>query len=477
MLKQQVLDTIKKNRLINYGDGIVVGISGGYDSVCLLHILYSIAEEYSLKLYPVHVNHMLRGEEAMRDESFVKDLCGKMGLEAVVERIDIANKALLEKISLEEAGRNARYEIFNRVLEEKSAHKIAVAHSKNDQAETLLMRLFRGTGPEGLKGIEYKRDNIIRPLLDAERGSIEGYVDGRGLEAITDSSNLHTDFFRNRIRLKVLPEINAAAGADITDNLLRLSKILVADEDYLRYNSELYYKRAVVEKRCDFVELDLESLSQLHRAVCSRVLRLAFSEASQRTTGLEYIHIDKLLQLIAGGRTGSRLDLPFGYMAVKSYSTIAIQKHTDHEIERFEFLLSPPCEIEISGTGCKIKAEIHHFDSIEQCRKFLSKKQDSDTEFFDYDKIENRLCADKNFQLVVRNRRDGDIFKPLRANGTKKLKEYFIDIKIPREQRDSFPLISINKEIIWIIGNKTSDNYKVTDNTKSVLMITYMKFE
>lgn len=189
MLKQLVMDTIKKNGLIDYGDGIVVGISGGYDSVCLLHILYSIAEEYSLKLYPVHINHMLRGDEAMRDETFVRDFCGNLGLEAIVERIDVAKQARLDKISLEEAGRNARYDTFNKVLEEKSAKKIAVAHSKNDQAETLLMRLFRGTGPEGLKGIEYRRNNIIRPLLDAERSSIEEYVDGQGLEAITDSSN------------------------------------------------------------------------------------------------------------------------------------------------------------------------------------------------------------------------------------------------------------------------------------------------
>ncbi len=477
MLKQLVMDTIKKNRLIDYGDGIVVGISGGYDSVCLLHILYSIAEEYSLKLYPVHINHMLRGDEAMRDEIFVRDFCGNLGLEAVVERIDVAKQARLEKISLEEAGRNARYDTFNKVLEGKSAHKIAVAHSKNDQAETLLMRLFRGTGPEGLKGIEYRRNNIIRPLLDAERSSIEEYVDGQGLQAITDSSNLHTDYFRNRIRLKVLPEINAAVGTDITSNLLRLSKILVADEDYLRYNSELYYKKAIVDKKSDFVELELESLVQLHRAVCSRVLRLAFAEASGRTTGLEYVHIDKLLQLVADGRTGSRLDLPFDYMAVKSYTTIAIQKHTDHVVESFEYLLNPPCEIEISSTRCKIIAEVHDFDSTERCREFLTHKQDSVTEFFDYDIIKNKLCKDKDFQLVVRNRRDGDIFKPLKANGTKKLKEYFIDKKVPREQRDSFPLISINKEIIWIIGNKTSDNYKVTDNTKSVLMITYIKFE
>jgi len=249
MLKQQVLDTIKKNELINYGDGIVVGISGGYDSVCLLHILFSVSSELNIKLYPVHINHMLRGEEALRDENFVKGFCFSLGMNLHVEKIDIAKKALQDKISIEEAGRNARYEVFNSVAKEKVATKIAVAHSRNDQAETILMRIFRGTGLEGLKGIEYKRDNIIRPLLDIDRSEIESYVDGNGLEAITDSSNLHTDYYRNRIRINVLPEINSATRSDITENLLRLSKIVVADEEFLRYNDELYYQKDIISEK------------------------------------------------------------------------------------------------------------------------------------------------------------------------------------------------------------------------------------
>lgn len=477
MLKQRVLDTIKKNELISYGDGIVVGISGGYDSVCLLHILYSIAEEYSLKLYPVHINHMLRGHEAKRDEEFVKAFCSELGLDALTVSVDIAEKAAQEKVSLEEAGRIVRYHVFNQVVKEKSANKIAVAHSKNDQAETLLMRIFRGTGPEGLKGIDYKRDNIIRPLLDADRAHIEEYVRDSGLTAITDSSNLQTDYFRNRVRLKVIPEINRAVGTDITENLLRLSKILVADEDFLRYNSELYYQKAVLNKRKSFIELGLKELAQLHRAICSRVLRQAFIEVSGSITGLEYVHVEKLIQLVLNGRTGAGLDLPMGLKALKSYDSITIQKRLDEKPEKFEYGLRMSGDTEVNIYNSIIRSQIYNFNSSDQCRSFIIGQEDKQKKFFDLETIQTRLDMNSNFRLVVRNRRDGDIFKPLKANGTKKLKEYFIDNKIPKSQRDSLPLIAINKEIIWIVGNKTSDNYKVTDNTKTVLMITYLQLD
>ncbi len=475
MLKQQVLQTIKKYDLINYGDGIVVGVSGGYDSVCLLHILYSISEEFRLRLYPVHINHMLRGEEALRDEKFVEAFCSSIGLEALVKRINIAEIARAGKISLEEAGRDARYVEFGRVAKETGADKIAVAHSKNDQVETLLMRIFRGTGPEGLKGMEYRRDNIIRPLLDSDRPQIERYVIESGLEAITDSSNLHTDYFRNRIRLQVIPEINRAAGSDITENLLRLSKIVVADEDYLRYNSELYYQQALIKKGNFFTELNLEQLGQMHQAICSRVMRMAFNDASKSLTGLEFVHIEKLMQLISNGRTGARLDLPLGLMAVRSYHSLIIQKQGLEKSEKYQYELKLPGDTCIGIKNGIIRTKVLNFNTIEECKDFIKKQKSSESAFFDFEKLKEKSEIKNDFQLMVRNRLDGDIFKPLKSIGTKKLKEYFIDSKIPKNVRDELPLIAINKEIIWIIGNKTSDNYKVTDNTKSVLMITYIQ--
>ena len=469
MLKQQVLDTIEKNKLINYGDGIVVGISGGYDSVCLLHILFSISSDLNLKLYPVHINHMLRGEEALRDENFVKSFCLSLGLNLYVEKVDIAKKARQDKISIEEAGRNARYEVFSRVAKEKAAVKIAVAHSRNDQAETILMRIFRGTGLEGLKGIEYKRDNIIRPLLDVDREQIESYVNENGIDAITDSSNLHTDYFRNRIRLNVLPEINSAAKINVTENLLRLSKIVVTDEDFLRYNAEIYYKKTAISQDSECVELDLTELKNMHQAMRGRVLRMAIFSICGSIDGLGYIHIDKLIWLIESGRTGAQVDIPHGMVAIKSYGSIIIRRQVELKCQNYEYRLEIAGKTDVSVIGASILTQKIDFDTNQSCYDFVNKNKDVYTKYIDFKKLEYEKVKD----IVVRNRRDGDIFKPINSNGTKKLKEYFIDNKIPREKRDDFPLIAINKEIIWIIGNKTSDNYKVTDNTKSVLMITF----
>ena len=468
MLKQLVLDTIEKNHLINNGDSIVVGISGGYDSVCLLHILFSLSFELNLKLYPVHINHMLRGDEALRDENFVKGFCASIGLDLHVEKIDIAKKARIDKISIEEAGRNARYEVFNSVLKEKAATNIAVAHSRNDQAETVLMRIFRGTGLEGLKGMEYKRDNIIRPLLDADRAQIEDYVNINGLEAITDSSNLHTDYFRNRIRLNVLPEINSAARTDITENLLRLSKIVVADEDFLRYNAELSFEKCILSQKDFFIELDLALLSKMHQAIQGRVLRMAIFKSCGSLNGIGFVHIEKLIALIENGRTGARVDIPHGMLAVKSYKSIIIRKQTAEQFHSFEYKLEIPGKTIINNINAIITTKLMNFEKKADCLELITKNKDIYTKFVDYGKLNGN-----NFDIVVRNRRDGDIFKPLNSNGTKKLKEYFIDIKIQREERNEIPLLAINKEIIWIIGNKTSDNYKVTDNTNSVLKITF----
>ncbi len=467
MLKQ-VLDTINKNDLINYGDGIVVGISGGYDSVCLLHILYYLSKDLDLRLFPVHINHMLRGLEAVRDEDFVNDFCQSLGLSLHVKRVDIAQKAKNEKISIEEAGRNARYEEFNRVAAENFVTKIAVAHSKNDQAETILMRIFRGTGLEGLKGIEYKRDNIIRPLLDIDREQIENYVNENGLKAVTDSSNLHTDYFRNRIRLKVLPEINDAARINITENLLRLSKIVVTDEDFLRYNAEIAYEKSCTKKDVNSVEIDLSELLKMHPAILGRVIRIAILNSCGSIEGIGFNHIDKLLWLVKDGQTGSRIDIPHGMMAVKSYSSLIIKKQGEDKKESFEYRLKIPGRTVLNDIEAVV-TQVINFDTNESCQQFVNENKGVYTQFFDLKKIKSETILD----IVVRNRRDGDIFKPLNSNGTKKLKEYFIDKKISREQRVEFPLIAINKEIIWIIGNKTSDKYKVTDNTNSVLMINF----
>jgi tRNA(Ile)-lysidine synthase len=385
MLRQQVLETIKKYKLINYGDGIVVGISGGYDSVCLLHILYSFSEELNLKLYPVHINHMLRGSEAQRDESFVRTFCSSLGLNLHAEEINVAKMAEDDKISLEEAGRNARYEIFNKVAALKAATSIAVAHSRNDQAETILMRICRGTGLEGLRGMEYKRDNIIRPLLDIDRYQIESYVNENNLEAVTDSSNLHTDFFRNRIRLNVMPQINSAANIDISQNLLRLSKIVVADDDYLRYNAEISYQKCLKSRTAACVELELSHLKEMHQAIKGRVLRLAISDILGSLNGIGYTHIEKIILLIENGQTGSRIEIPHEICASKSYGLLLIKKHQTEQKLIFEKEIEVPGSTLVDSIGAEITTRIIDIASYD--RKSINKNKAEFTIFVDFEEI------------------------------------------------------------------------------------------
>lgn len=474
MLLQQVLNTIIKNKLIDYGEGIVVGISGGYDSVCLLHILYSISSELNIKIFPVHINHMLRGDESLRDENFVREFCSSLGLEAYVKKIDIAQKAKDYKVSIEEAGRDARYEEFQKVAIANGASKIAVAHSKNDQVETILMRIFRGTGLEGLRGMEYQRDNIIRPLLDTDRSQIEKYVNENGLKAIIDSSNLHTDYLRNRVRLNVIPEINSSMGFDITENILRLSKIVVTDDDFLRYNSELYYKKAIIYKGDFYVEMDCQVLLHMHQAMRSRVLRNAISDVCNTLNGIGLVHIDSIISLLEKGQTGARVDLPQGINVVKSYTSLIIKKQQEIKSENFEYVLNLPSntflslDTKVKEVDAVLKTETFYFEQRKDRDEFIKRSENVYTKFIDLQKVKQ-----KNADIIIRNRRNGDIFKPKNSIGTKKLKEYFIDNKIPRENRDRIPLIAIGKEIIWIVGNKISDNYKVTENTNSVLRITF----
>ena len=504
MLKQHVLNTIKNNRLIQKGEGVVVGVSGGYDSICLLHVLYQLSQQLDIKLYPVHINHMLRGQEALRDERFVEGFCRSINIEPSIFKIDVAKLAQSDKISLEEAGRNARYDAFAQTLVKTGATKIAVAHNKNDQVETVLMRIFRGTGTEGMLGMSHLRGNIIRPLLDVSRSDIEQYVHENGLSAIVDSSNLETDYTRNKVRLNLLPAINEAMGIDVSDNILRLSTIIRMDEQYLSKQAQIAYERVcdnvpgsekqknTVWDAVNFgdntsmeVNMNIECLQGLDYAIRTRVFRLAIKQVKGNLTGIESIHIDRLNELCVNGRTGSSIDIKQGIIATRQYGNIKISYKIAEDTKDFCEKLNIPGITIIEDFAINITTEIIAAEVMvnNEDKSNLGKLKCSKHEaYFDMDlinkakgiHIENSDVNKKQaFDLVVRNRQSGDVFKPFKSNGTKKLKEYFIDEKVPKEIRSSIPLIATGQEIIWIIGNKTSDNYKVTDNTKFILKIAF----
>jgi len=461
---EKVLDTINKYHLIKKGEGVVVGVSGGPDSVCLLHVLYTLRDRLHIKLYAVHINHMLRGKESEADEEYVRELCKKLEIPAYFFSIDVKDLASKRGISLEEAGREARYHKFETVAEDVGASKIAVAHNKNDQAETVLMNIIRGSGLDGLKGIEYARGKIIRPLLDVRREDIENYCRKHSLSPRIDSTNLVSIYTRNKIRLDLIPAINKMFDTDIQDNLWKMSVLLKDDLDYIEENVAHLYNKCLIEMNKDSITIDAGIFQRYHTAIRRRIIRSVIRNLTGSLKGIESVHIEKVLQLCENGRTGAEIHLPCGLKALKSYNHLIIGTVvSDVMVQPFCSELNIPGVTSVPEIGAGIEAFIEKKSAgIEQ---YGNMRYNSLVQYFDYDNLK--------MGINIRNRRDGDVFKPYKSNGTKKLKEYFIDNKIPRHKRDSIPLIAQGNEIVWVIGYKISDKFKVTENTKNVLKLIY----
>lgn len=464
---EKILAAVQENRLVEPGDGVVVGVSGGPDSVCLLHVLHSLQEILKIRLYAVHINHMLRGGEADADEEYTVSLCSRLDIPLVTVRKDIAAMAASTGLSLEEAGRDVRYSEFRKHASAVGAVKIAVAHNRNDQAETVMMNIIRGTGTAGLSGMEYKRDDVIRPLLDVDRDEIERYCNEAGLSPRTDSSNLEQDFTRNRVRLGLFPYINEKFGASIVDSLCRLSQNASMDERFIDKCASEGFEKAVVERKVHLVSFDIGQLRDLDPAVRIRVLRIGITHVSGSTKGIGNVHYKALLELVDKGTTGSAAELPGGIRAVVSYDVIRIfsvkaANTGNSSDEEYSVQLIIPGVTFVPALGSEMTASVIIPENIDKNNMV---GYNPNVQYFDYDKVKQGIN--------IRNRRNGDIFKPLRSNGTKKLKEFFIDAKIPREDRSKIPMLAIGNEIIWIIGYKISDKFKVTENTRSVLKIEY----
>ncbi len=465
--QKKVLETIRNHQLIAPGEGIAAGVSGGPDSVCLIHVLYSLRDSLSLKLYAVHINHMLRSVEADLDEEYTARLCEDLGIPLYVSHIDVAAAAKKEGISLEEAGREVRYREFRKYAEVVGASKIAVAHNRNDQAETVMLNIIRGTGLAGLSGMEYRRGDIIRPLLGSSRDEIERYCKTAGLSPRTDSTNLEQEYTRNKVRLGLIPYVNEKFGTNFVDSLCRLSENAAIDEHYMEKCAYEAYRESICEKLNGYVYLDNAELSALDPAIRMRVLKLALKDTVGSVKGISSKHYQNLSDLIMKGITGTQAELPQGIRAFISYGVLRIFSQQSvgeqlREIPSFSSQVTVPGETEVPVIDASVTALVGLPQNIDNYGRLGYNPK---VQYFDYDKF--------NEGIYIRNRRNGDLFKPLGSNGTKKLKEYFIDNKIPREMRDRIPLICCGNEIVWIIGYKISDKFKVTENTKNVLKIEF----
>ncbi|HGM3508627.1 tRNA lysidine(34) synthetase TilS [Clostridioides sp. ZZV15-6383] len=461
MIFDKVLGTINKHNLIQKGDKIVLGLSGGPDSVCLLHVLNRLKKDFNIEIYAAHLNHQIRGIEAQKDALYVSKLCEDMGIVFFVKSINVPKYCENEGLSLEEGARKLRYEMFYEIKDKIKANKIAIGHNLNDQAETVMMRIMRGTGLTGLKGIDYIRDNcIIRPILDVERSEIEEYCEAYNLNPRIDKTNLENIYTRNKIRLDLLPYMKDNFNSNVIESIVRMSNSLKSDNDYIEKEAEAKFREVSNVKEKGFVEINLDNFICLHDAIKVRVLRNSIKHILGDTNFVDQRHIEDIMSLESDSKVNKMLTLPRNIFVYRKKDSIIL---TNEEIvnEEIEFYYNVPSNgfIKIKELKQIIETQVISID------RYKSMKLDNSSKGFDFNKVKGGI--------VIRSRRQGDKIKL--AMGSKKVKDLFIDLKIPREERCKIPIITDSEGIICVGDYKISENYKIDESTKEVLKINFNK--
>ena len=460
-MEEIILKNIRENQLIQKGDNIVLGVSGGPDSMALLYLLKNIQEKLNFNLFLAHINHGVRGEEALRDQNFVKRKAEELNLPFYLKKADMIAYGKERGISSEEAGREIRYGFFNEILTGLGGGKIAVAHNKNDQAETIIMRIIRGAGIDGLRGMDFISGNIIRPILNIDRLDIEDYIEKNQIETVLDKTNLQSIYTRNKIRLEVIPYLEENFNPNIIEGLWRLTRTANIDSNFLEKYSKNRYNLLLKKKAKDYIILDGKEFENQDISIKQRILRRAILELNKNLQGIGEDHIRSVLELFHQGNTGKEVHLPNEILVRLDYKDLLIRKGGGNIQEDYEFKLIEGTN-DFKDQGFRIHVSVLDKDQLVDIK-------DSNSKYFDYDKIKG--------QLQVRNRRNGDRFRPLGMTGSKKLKDYFIDEKISRDLRDKIPLIMDDNNIIWIIGYRISDTYKVDKHTKRILRLEYYSYK
>ncbi len=434
---QKIADTIAAHHMLENCCNLIVGISGGADSVCLLSVLSAYVEQRNLpiKLIAAHVNHGLRGEAADADEAQVVQLCKQWKIPLHVQHCNVDLLAKEQGISVEMAGRNVRYAFFQELADSLPDCKIAVAHNREDRAETILWNVIRGTGLDGLKGIPYVRDNVIRPLLDVSKEEIRDYCKAYHLPVCEDASNWETVYSRNKIRLELIPYMNEKFQTDITEKILRLSDNVLPDEAFLQEKTEEAWKICTKEDG----SVDVKKLLRQHPAIQTRIL--------QRLCGhqLEQVHLQALLHFIKQETTGKQLSLPGGIEAVLEYDNLFFKKGT-------------------GKAGPQPGMQVH-WEIVPATGKVPVISNKGLMQVYDYDLLLEQ-CQGKPEELCIRTRQAGDVIRPFQGNGSKTLKKFFIDQKIPKAIRDTVPILAIGSEVLWIAGYRRCDRFLPSENTK-----------
>jgi tRNA(Ile)-lysidine synthase len=449
---EKVRKTISRYRMLRRGDTVCVATSGGVDSAVLLHVLCSLADELGLKLVVCHLNHGLRGKESERDFNFVKKTAQRLELPFEGKRLGGGET---RKGSLQDWARKKRYEFLEEAASKYGARKVALGHTLDDQAETVLMRFIKGSGTTGLSGMASVRGIYIRPLLETTREEIERYAHDKGIKYVIDSTNKSKKYLRNRLRLDLIPLIEKDFNSSIKETLARTASVLARDDEFIRAEAERAIAGLIKNRDSNEITLDRKGLTGLNEALAVRVFLKAASIVGS-VSGLYTPHVDSFLALVKAKRPNATANLPGSLYLKRVYDDITLSTKGLDKPLPFDTELTVPGLTRIDGVGFCLRAMV--------LKKRPVRLKKADTAYFDYDALLK--------PLRVRSFRTGDRMRPMGMEGHKKLKDIFIDAKVPRAERVNIPLIESGGKVIWAAGLRQAEEFKVTRSTRRILKIT-----
>ncbi len=454
MLSKKIEQTINKNHLLNDGDVVVVALSGGADSCALLMSLISLAQSRHLKLIVAHFNHGLRGAESDEDEEFCRSLAEKLELTFETERM--CQQTVPRGMSPEDYFRRERYTFLEKVAREHGANRIALGHHLQDQAETVLLNMLRGSGLEGLKGFVPMRDNrFIRPLMEVTRKEIQEFLAESGMGYRDDSSNDSSVYLRNRIRRELIPFLKERFNPKIEESLARSAEILRREDSFLDQCIGEILASPYIQKKKGEASVSTEYFKTLHPALGFRLIRALLENLVPADKGFSFVHIQSVVNLLSANSSGKRVALPYSLCAEREYGRLTLKLTSGSKIQNYRYIMSVPGIIDLKERHLILSLRRGTPDEIDFNRKNSS--------YFDEDKIKE--------PLIVRNRQNGDWFEPLGTKGSQKIKKLFIDRKLPKNERKGIALITDRESVIWIENMHMSERVKVAAQTRNVLIL------
>jgi tRNA(Ile)-lysidine synthase len=466
-LIDRVVGIISRYNMFPMNARVGVAISGGADSVCLLHVLRTVRHHWNIRLTALHVNHLLRSEESDQDEQFVRDLADSWGIPIIAERIDARALAVQHTDNLEQAARKIRRAFFQRHLESGAVDRVALAHTRSDQAETVLFRLLRGAYTTGLAGMRpVSRGGTVRPLLEIERTEVEAYLRDNGIDWRQDSSNLDPRFARNRIRHQLLPQLAREWNPQLPDALSRYALLAQDDEDYWE-EVVSSAERLLEPGPDDTVLLNINNLKLLPRAVVRRLLRRAVELTRGDLRQIDFIHLDRVLALTDSVDGHDRVQIP-GADVMRSFDWVRFATPRATPMERnWSILVGVPCTLEVPGTKIRL--------SLELIESQPENSRDTLEASLDWTRVQSAVAAaagSSDAGLFLRNWRPGDGYEGAGDRRSYKLKERFQEQRVPLWERRNWPVLCTGATILWARRFGPARDVAADPSSRSILRVT-----